>query len=91
MKGWSAQMYSAFVWRRVLLARMSCARVCPSKSVGCSFETINGIRLRTRRLTVPSSLLLPCRPWLEVSSRRSSSAGKWERVSASKPQASFPH
>ena len=30
----SAQMYSAFVWRSALLAMMSCARVCPSKSVG---------------------------------------------------------
>jgi hypothetical protein len=30
----SAQMYSAFGWRVVLLARISCARVCPSKLVG---------------------------------------------------------
>jgi hypothetical protein len=30
----SAQMYSAFGWRSALLAMMSCARVCPSKSVG---------------------------------------------------------
>src|SRR3984893_16849155 len=45
----SAQMYSAFGWRSALLAMMSCARVCPSKSVGCSFETILVIRLRTRR------------------------------------------
>jgi len=30
----SAQMYSAFLWRITLLAMMSCARVCPSKSVG---------------------------------------------------------
>jgi hypothetical protein len=28
---------------------MSCARVCPFKSVGCSFETIVVTRLRTRR------------------------------------------
>ena len=30
----SAQMYSAFSWRLVLLARMSCARVDPYKSLG---------------------------------------------------------
>jgi hypothetical protein len=30
----SAQMYSAFRWRVALLARMSCARVCPLKLVG---------------------------------------------------------
>jgi hypothetical protein len=31
----SAQMYSAFWWGIVLLARMSCARICPYKPVGC--------------------------------------------------------
>ena len=39
-EGKSAQIYSAFGWRSILLAMMSCARVCPYKSVGCSFETI---------------------------------------------------
>ena len=33
----------------VLLTRMSCARVRPYKPVGCSFETILGRRLKTRR------------------------------------------
>jgi hypothetical protein len=37
----SAQMYSDFGCRSTLLAMMSCARVCPSKSVG---------RWRRRRL-----------------------------------------
>ena len=39
-EGKSAQMYSAFGGDSILLAMMSCARVCPYKSVGCSFETI---------------------------------------------------
>jgi hypothetical protein len=70
---------------------MSCARVCPYKSVGCSFETIFGIRLRTRRCDCSFVLAARCRPrWVKIARRRSS-AGKWERASASKPQASFPH
>jgi hypothetical protein len=52
-------MYSAFGWRLVLLAMMSCARVCPSKSVGCSFETILGTRLRTRRCDCSFVLAAP--------------------------------
>ncbi|SRR6266567_2085845 len=44
----SAQMYSAFGWRVVLLARMSCARVCPFKTRR-SLKTIRNSRLRTRR------------------------------------------
>jgi hypothetical protein len=77
-------------WRSALLARMSCARVCPYKSIGCSFETIFGIRLRTRRCDCSFVLAAPCRPrWVKIARR--SSAGKWERASASKPQASFPH
>jgi hypothetical protein len=71
-------------------ARMSCARVCPYKSVGCSFETNFGIRLRTRRCACSFVAAAPRRPWWIKIARRSS-AGKWERVSASKPQASFPH
>jgi hypothetical protein len=55
----SAQMYSAFRWRSALLATMSCARVCPSKSVGCSFETILGTRLRTRRCDCSFVLAAP--------------------------------
>ena len=55
----SAQMYSAFGWRSALLAMMSCARVCPSKSVGCSFETILGTRLRTRRFDCSFVLAAP--------------------------------
>jgi len=59
----SAQMYSsiraAFGWRSALLAMMSCARVCPSKSVGCSFETILGTRLRTRRCDCSFVLAAP--------------------------------
>lgn len=67
-------------------------RAClSSKSVGCSFETILGIRLRTRRCDCSFVLAAPCRPrWVKIARRRSS-AGKWERASASKPQASFPH
>jgi hypothetical protein len=55
----SAQMYSAFVWRSALLAMMSCARVCPYKSVGCSFETILSTRLRTRRCDCSFVLAAP--------------------------------
>ena len=45
--------------------------------------------LRHAVVTVLSSLLFLCRPrWVNSSRRRS--AVKWERVSASKPQASFP-
>jgi hypothetical protein len=44
----SAQMYSAFRWRVALLARMSCARVCPFKTRR-SLKTIRNTRLRTRR------------------------------------------
>jgi ferredoxin len=44
----SAQMYSAFGWRVVLLAMMSCARVCPFKTRR-SLKTIRNTRLRTRR------------------------------------------
>jgi hypothetical protein len=54
----SAQMYSAFEWRLVLLAMMSCARVCPSKSVG-RLKTIFGIRLRTRRYDCSFVLAAP--------------------------------
>jgi len=80
-----------FQWRSALLARMSCARVRPYKSVGCFFETISRIRLRTRRYDCSFVLATPCRPrWVKIASRRSS-AGKWERASASKPQAPFPH
>jgi hypothetical protein len=77
----SAQMYAAFGWRLDLLARMSCARVCPLKSVGCSSETITGIRLRTRRCDCSFVLTTPCRLRLENSSRRRG-AGKRERVRA---------
>lgn len=78
-------------WRLALLARMSCARVCPYKSVGCSFETNFGIRLQAHRFDCSVVLAAPRRPrWVKIA-RRSSSVGKWERVSASKPQASFPH
>jgi hypothetical protein len=94
-KAWARRQVCANVfglqWRSVLLARMSCARVCPYKSVGCSFETIFGIRLRTRCCDCSFVLAALYRPrWVRIS-RRSSSVGKWERVSASKPQASFPH
>ena len=54
----SAQMYSAFEWRLVLLAMMSCARVCPSKSVG-RLKTIFRIRLRTRRYDCSFVLAAP--------------------------------
>ncbi len=94
-KAWARRQVCANVfglqWRSALLARMSCARVCPYKSVGCSFETIFGIRLRTRRCDCSFVLAAPCRPrWVKIARRRSS-AGKWERASASKPQAPFPH
>jgi hypothetical protein len=56
----SAQMYSAFRWRSVLLARMSCARVCPSKSVG-RWRPFSGSGLRHAVVTVLSSLLHLCR------------------------------
>ena len=56
----SAAMYSAFLWRRVLLARMSSA-ACLSLQVGRSLKTIIGIRLQTRGVTVLSSLLFLCR------------------------------
>jgi hypothetical protein len=46
-------------WRSSLLARMSCARVCPYKSVGCSLETNFGIRLRTRRCDCSVVLAAP--------------------------------
>jgi hypothetical protein len=52
-------MYSAFRRRSVLLAMMSCARVCPFKSVGCSFETILVTRLRTRRCDCSFVLAYP--------------------------------
>ena len=55
----SGRMYSAFRWRSALLATMSCARVCPSKSVGCSFETILVTRLRTRRCDCSFVLAAP--------------------------------
>jgi len=42
-----------------LLAMMSCALVCPSKSVGCSFETILGTRLRTRHCDCSFVLAAP--------------------------------
>jgi hypothetical protein len=48
-EGESAQMYSAFRSKSVLLATMSRARVCPYKLAGCSFEINIGIRLQTRR------------------------------------------
>ena len=54
----SAQMYSAFEWRLVLLAMMSCARVCPSKSVN-RLKTIFGISLRTRRYDCSFVLAAP--------------------------------
>jgi hypothetical protein len=67
----SAQMYSAFGWRLVLLAMMSCARVCPSKSVGCSFETILGTRLRTRCCDYSFVLAVPMQTSVgNTSSRR---------------------
>src|SRR5260370_19626526 len=47
-EGKSAQWYAAFGWRVVLLARMSCARVCPFKTRR-SLKTIRNTRLRTRR------------------------------------------
>jgi len=46
-------------WRSSFLARMSCARVCPYKSVGCSFETNFGIELRTRRCDCSVVLAAP--------------------------------
>ena len=48
----SAQMYSAFRWRLVLLARMSCARVCPYKRRYDGFfrpRYLCRLRGRTRR------------------------------------------
>ena len=54
----SAQMYSAFEWRLVLLARMRCARVCPSKSGG-RLKTIFGIRFWTRRCDCSFVLATP--------------------------------
>ncbi len=47
------------LWRSVLLALMSCARVRPSKSVGCSFETILVTRLETRRCDCSFVLAVP--------------------------------
>ncbi len=54
----SAQMYSAFRWRLILLARMRCARVGPYKSHG-RWKTIIGIRLRTRRCDCSFVLAAP--------------------------------
>jgi hypothetical protein len=45
-------------WRLVLLAMMSCARVCPSKSVG-HLKTIFRIRLQTRRYDCSFVLATP--------------------------------
>src|SRR6516225_8828305 len=74
-----------------LRAMMSCARACPFKSVGGSFETILGTSLQARRCDCSFVLVVPMQTREGISDRRSSSAGKWERVSASKPKASFPH
>jgi hypothetical protein len=74
----SAQMYSAFGWRVVLLARMSCARVCPLKLVGRRRPFVTA-GCRHAVVTVLSSLLLLCRlRWANFSRR--SGVGKWERV-----------
>ena len=51
-------MYTAFVWRLVLLAGTSCARVYPSKLVR-SLKTICGIRLETRRCDCSFVLATP--------------------------------
>jgi hypothetical protein len=74
----SAQMYSAFGWRVVLLARMSCARACPSKLVGRSGPFVTA-GCGHAVVTVLSSLLPLCRLRWESLSRRGG-AGKWERV-----------
>ena len=52
----SAQMYSAFEWRLVLLARMSCARVGPYKSLGRG-RPLSGAGCGHAVVTVLSSLL----------------------------------
>jgi hypothetical protein len=73
----SAQMYTAFGWRLVLLARMRCA--CPSFKVGRSLKTIFRTRLRTRRCDCSFVLATPCRlRWGNF--RRRGGAGKWERA-----------
>jgi hypothetical protein len=57
----SAQMYSAFGWRVVLLARMRCARVCPFKRDG-RWRPFSSAGLGHAVVTVLSSLLALCRP-----------------------------
>jgi hypothetical protein len=54
----SAEMYSAFGWRLVLLAMMNCTRVCPSKSLG-RLKTIFGTRLQARRCDCSFVLAAP--------------------------------
>jgi hypothetical protein len=61
----SAQMYSAFEWRSSLLAMMSCARVCPYKSVGRE-RPFAGSGCGHAVVTVLSSSLLLCRLRWEI-------------------------
>jgi hypothetical protein len=85
----SAQMYTALGWRVVLLARMSCARVCPFKTRR-SLRTIRNSRLRTRRCDCSFVLATP----LQTSVggfKPSWWCGKVGARSASKPKAPFPH
>src|ERR1700759_5848421 len=84
----SAQMYSAFGWRVVLLARMSCARACPSKLVGRSGPFVTA-GCGHAVVTVLSSLL----PLLQTSVGKFKPSwwcGKVGARSASKPKAPFP-
>jgi hypothetical protein len=57
-------MYSAFEWRRVLLARMNSAAYL-SLQVGRSLKTIIGIRLQTRRCDCSFVLAVPMQTSLE--------------------------
>lgn len=86
----SAQMYSAFCWSTRLLARMSCARICPYKPVGCC-QPIRPAGFQARRCDCSFVLAVSVQTSVGKLSSRRRSAVKWERVSASKPQASFPH
>ncbi len=79
----SAQMYSAFEWRLVLLARMRCARIGPYKSHG-RLRPLSVPGCRHAVVTVLSSLL-PCAD-LGGELIRCRSAGKWERRRRSFPR-----
>ena len=77
-------MYSAFGWRVVLLAMMSCARVCPFKTRR-SLKTIRNTRLRTRRCDCSFVVTYPVQT--SVEKLQSVVVVVWENGSAQRFQA----